>query len=141
MRESFGGAFMIKLALIFIVIYVTFMACAISYAKAFRVKNSVINILEQNQYSGSKDADVIDLVDSYLQQVPYNYGTNSSVKNNCSNLGGFFTGYGVCIVDKSPSDSKRKYYQVTTYIAISFPLFDLSLIIPISGETKTITAD
>ena len=50
MRESFGGAFMIKLVLVFIVIYITFMAVAIDYAKVFRVKNNVINILEQNQF-------------------------------------------------------------------------------------------
>ena len=40
---------MIKLVLIFIVIYVSFMAVAINYAKAFRVKNEVINIIEQIQ--------------------------------------------------------------------------------------------
>ena len=44
MRDAFGGVFMIKLALIFIIIYVSFMAVAINYAKAFRVKNQVINI-------------------------------------------------------------------------------------------------
>ena len=35
MRESFGGAFMLKVAIVFIVIYVSFMAIAINYAKAY----------------------------------------------------------------------------------------------------------
>ena len=55
MREYFGGAFILKLLFVFIVIFVSFMAVTISYAKAFRVKNQVINIVEQNQYSGTGD--------------------------------------------------------------------------------------
>ena len=56
MRESFGGAFIINLLLVFIVIFISFMAVTISYAKAFRVKNQVINIVEQNRYSGTGDS-------------------------------------------------------------------------------------
>ena len=55
MRESFGGAFMLKLVIVFIVVYISFMAVAINYAKAFRVKNNVINILEQHQFSIDDD--------------------------------------------------------------------------------------
>ena len=39
MREAFGGAFTIKLMLIFLAIYIAFIAVALNYAKAFRVKN------------------------------------------------------------------------------------------------------
>ena len=49
MRDAFGGTFMIKLGLVFLVVYVSFMAVAINYAKAFRVKNQIINIIEQYQ--------------------------------------------------------------------------------------------
>ena len=38
MRDAFGGAFMIKLFLVFILIYVCFIALALNYAKAFKVK-------------------------------------------------------------------------------------------------------
>ena len=90
MRDSFGGAFMIYLFLIFIVIYITFMGVAINYAKVFRVKNNVINILEQNQFSmndGSRD-DILESVDDYLAKVPYNINGNTSAAKNCaSNIG------------------------------------------------------
>ena len=49
MREAFGGSFTIKLMLIFLAVYVTFIAVALNYAKAFRVKNGVIDIIEQNE--------------------------------------------------------------------------------------------
>ena len=44
MREAFGGAFTIKLMLIFLAIYIAFIAVALNYAKAFRVKNKILRI-------------------------------------------------------------------------------------------------
>ena len=43
MRDAFGGVFMFRLMLVFIVIYVAFTAISFKYAKSFRVKNSVID--------------------------------------------------------------------------------------------------
>ena len=80
MRDSFGGTFMIQLLLIFIVIYVSFMAVALNYAKAFRVKNGVINILEQQQYDGTYNDPAIDDVNAYLNSIPYKYGSNDELR-------------------------------------------------------------
>ena len=49
MRDAFGGEFMIRLFLIFIFIYMFFTAIALNYAKAFKVKNKVIDYLEDNE--------------------------------------------------------------------------------------------
>lgn len=49
MRDAFGGIFMIRLLLIFIVIYVAFTAISLNYAKAFRIKNKVISFIEENE--------------------------------------------------------------------------------------------
>ena len=49
MRDAFGGAFMIKLFLVFIIIYVSFTALALNYAKAFKVKNKIIEYIETNE--------------------------------------------------------------------------------------------
>lgn len=145
MRESFGGAFMIKLVLIFIVLYISLMAAAVTYAKGFRVKNNVINMLEQNQFVLTDDTEFID---NYLAQVPYNYGGEEyqSVKEHCANTadedgstGAVLTERGVCITGKSTGNNNSEiYYKVTSYISISLPLFKLNLTLPISGETKVI---
>lgn len=133
MRDAFGGTFMIKLTLIFFIIYVSLMAVAINYAKAFRVKNNVINIIEQYNYSGSSDIETLGHIDSYLQSVGYNYSSNTGVKNHCDNeSNSHLAARGVCIV------SMDKYYKVITYISIEFPFFQLDMTIPISGETKVI---
>lgn len=135
MRESFGGAFMIKLLLIFIVIYISFMAVAVNYAKTFRVKNQLINILEQTQYDGRPST--IEAIDDYLASVPYNLGTNDAVQAKCKKEeNSVFTERGVCIVPKGTSASR--YYKVIAYMSIDFPLFNIHMIVPISGETKRI---
>ena len=49
MRDAFGGAFMIKLFIVFIMVYICFIAIAVNYAKAFKVKNKVIDYLENHE--------------------------------------------------------------------------------------------
>ena len=135
MRESFGGAFMIKLVLVFIVIYVSFMAVAINYAKAFRVKNQVINILEQSQYSAGNQI-VINNVDTYLGDVNYNI-TNPACPANST-----IVPHGVCIENHCTRGTSGAnddcYYTVTTFIHIDFPFFKVNMNLPVRGETKTI---
>lgn len=140
MRESFGGTFMINLVLVFIVIYISFMAVAINYAKAFRVKNNVINILEQYQYSGGTSEVAVTKLKDYLPRVPYNMAGNESIKRHCNNQTDgrpYFVENGVCLVNMSGSNNP-KYFKVITYISIDFPFFDIHMTIPISGETKSI---
>ena len=91
MSESFGGAFIIKLILVFIVIYITFMGVAVNYAKVFRVKNHVINIVEQNQFDigvTKERQDMYRIVDTYLSSVPYDLNGNLFVGNDCPTTGG-----------------------------------------------------
>ena len=139
MRESFGGAFMIKLVLVFIVIYISFMAVAINYAKVFRVKNNVINILEQYQYDGTSGNLAVQKIEEYLPKVPYDETGNTSVINDCNSQSGQLLERGVCIVANANSSGSNKYYKVTVYISIDFPFFDLHFTIPISGETTIIS--
>ena len=49
MRDAFGGAFMIKVFIVFIFIYICLTAMSLNYAKAFKVKNGVIKYLETNE--------------------------------------------------------------------------------------------
>ena len=146
MRESFGGAFMLKLAIVFLVVYVSFMAIAINYAKAFRVKNQVINIVEQYQYSGETTGAAIDEINSYLASVPYNFGSNSEVKETCEKVAGgsdkyVFTERGACIIPKGTMGnygSSSRYYKVVTFIDIDFNFFNFHMTVPISGETRVV---
>lgn len=137
MREAFGGAFMIRLVLVFIVVYVAFMAVAVNYAKAFRVKNRVINILEQHQYNGNDNV-TIDEVDRYLTEIAYIVADDNR-KTQCENNRGTWTTRGVCIVPKCSDDNKDEcYYKVTTYIVVQAPIIVDYITFAVNGETKTI---
>lgn len=69
MREAVGGAFMIKLMMVFLVIYVVFIAMALNYAKAFKTKNGIIDYIER--YEGYNDHSKA-AIDSYLDRMNYN---------------------------------------------------------------------
>lgn len=143
MREAFGGAFTIKLMLIFLAIYIAFIAVALNYAKAFRVKNKIIDIIEQNEgidsYIDTKEGSVIGDINSYLNTVSYYVNLANIRNNNTENINCYDRGY--CIEETTgpvTDGLTSKYYKVTTYININFPFFKLNFNIPITGETRKI---
>ena len=141
MRDAFGSTFMFKLIIVFIVFYVSFMTSAVGYAKVFKIKNEVINFLEQYQVDTDSVSDwnnvVIGKIDPYLDRSAYRRGDNNTVKGDCSSKGGKMSSNGVCIVKNNLSKNSA-YYKVVVYLVISFPLFNSDFVIPISGETTTI---
>ena len=145
MRESFGGAFVIKLLVVFIIFYTCFMAVALNYAKAFRVKNGVINLIEQYQYDGTSGDMALNYIRDYLDSVSYNHINEVTLQNACYDKAtelqvdkkdvSFANSNGACII---PLGGDNKYYRVITYIPIYFPFFGLEFYVSINGETKII---
>ena len=143
MREAFGGAFTIKLMLIFLAIYIAFIAVALNYAKAFRVKNKIIDIIEQNEgidsYIDTKEGSVIGDINSYLNTVSYYVNLANIKNNNTENINCYDRGYCIEETTAPVTDGiKSKYFKVTTYININFAFFKLNFNIPITGETRKI---
>ena len=109
MRDSVGGTFMIYVLLIFLAVYIVFVAVAFNYARAFRVKNKVIDIIEQNEG---------------IQEM-----------ESSSNLQGITSGvFGQINIDGIESS----YYKVRTFVYIEFPFMKLKFTIPVNGETRRI---
>lgn len=146
MRDSYGGAFMFSIVFTFIVLFISFLAITVNYAKVFRIKNGVIDILEQNQYSNDdyRKSAVIDEIDSYLAEFGYTNGGNTGISNHCQDEGGEFTKNGACIVELDASDKRDSsagiYYRVYVYIVGSIPLLGNNIVMPISGDTDIIYA-
>ena len=136
MRDAFGGAFMIKLFLVFIIIYVGFTAVALNYAKAFKAKNIVINYLEENKISdlSNMSATAENAMREYFEKeivgnLHYVYQTScGTVPNNAKCYDG-----GIMIEQIIPSESERNklgiYYKVTTYFGFELPFLDRILAI------------
>lgn len=145
MREAFGGAFMIKLMLIFLAIYIAFIAVALNYAKAFRVKNKIIDIIEQSEgiseidYNNTNEGSVIGNINTYLSSVSYYVNLTNIENRNIDNVHCYERGYCIEEYPGPVNDGvTSKYYKVTTYININFPFFNLNFNIPITGETRKI---
>ena len=144
MRDSVGGTFMIYLFLIFLAIYITFIAVAFNYARAFRVKNKVIDIIEQNEgmedsdfsnLSGTNSVGVAGQINDYLKKVSYNVDLTSGDQKDrgvCFDLG-----YCVEEVD-SDIDIDGTYYKVTTFVRLEIPFLKFGVTIPVKGETRKI---
>ena len=122
MRDAFGGVFMIRLFIVFIFIYVAFAALSLNYAKAFRVKNSVISFVEENEIIDLRSINNIEKLNSILENANYNKectngnGTIKSVEGN--NIG--YCHNGIVIIKQSEqkiagTTSTVIKYQVITY--------------------------
>ncbi len=157
MKDAFGGSFILRIMLVFFVVFICFMTASITISKTFRIKNNIINMLERTdpkEFYNTKTK-----IDDYLRKVSYNYGNNKKIEDSCKKSGGVKTENGACIVTyknlissdnvESSNDAnamnfdnvKSVYYKVTAYVVVDFPLFHLGTVIPISGESKVIYLD
>lgn len=111
MREAVGGTLLLKIVLVFLIIYISFMAVVISYGRIFRVKNALINSVEQNE----------------------GFESLTDVEEKAKELG--YLGD----VDACYKDTDRGYiYKVKVFIDFQLPLIKNVIRIPVSGETRTI---
>lgn len=146
MKEAFGGTFMLKLFMVFFIIYVTFIFVALNFAKHYRIKNYVVNYLEQKQYyfedEKTSSAKYTDL-ENYLANVPYTF-SEKLAEDKCddyANGGDKTTFKGVCIIPMGVKSSGKyvdPYYKVIVFFGAEFPFLGINITIPISGETMII---
>lgn len=140
MKDSYGSAFSFMLFMFFFVVYVCFIAVALNFAKTYRVKNNVINILEQYEYAGGQPNEILSaMLTDYLKGAGYSYDKTLAVER-CKRFGEIYvvTDEGVCISQvPQEKDQPANYFKVEVYFGASFPvlLLEDKLTIPISGET------
>ena len=148
MRDAFGGVFMTRLMLVFIVLYVAFVAVSFKYAKSFRIKNKVIDFVEQNQitnigrYFSTGSGYGIDKLDNIIREANYNISCNDlgySGNGNIIDKGtGKVIGYcynGIIIAkntEKTTTDTI--YYNVYTYV--DWNLGALNTILVLGGRDR-----
>lgn len=135
MRDAFGGAFLIKVMLIFLGIYVAFMAVALNYAKAFKVKNYIINVIEQ--YEGVSE-EAYNTINNYINGIGYNPALDPQDLSGQECLNGQYN-RAYCIKQMYSDANRGTYYMVTTYMKFELPFFNFNISIPISGETRLVT--
>lgn len=149
MREAIGGTWIFGMVIVFIVLFTSYLALSVNYSKAFKVKNKIITLIEENE--GLTDKAQEDIV-SYLNNVGYfvygpcgrdseleeeGYSENHGYE---SNNGGVNKKYKYCVATReSNSDTlERKYYKVTVFFKFDIPILDSIFTFPVTGETKAV---
>ncbi len=156
MRESLGNALLLNLVIIFAGIVMLFFVGILSYSKAYRVKNKIIDTIEKyDGYDGAqKDIDEF-LRDAGYSVVSKDYcndpngrvqrhvkediGVTSSQMKSLNNS---VSGYNYCVFEitgKTTSvtgEDSPKYYVVVTFVHFNFPIIGDMINIPVYGETK-----
>lgn len=113
MREAIGSTLLLKIAIVFLVIFIGFLAIALNYGKTFRIKNALVNYVEQNE--GISD---INEFNNYARRLGHIRSKNPFV----------------CYYNTS----RGYYYKITVNVMFLIPLVGNVLEIPINGETRII---
>ena len=67
MRESIGATWILQLVIIFMLIFVAFLALSVNYTKAYKIKNEVVTIIEKYEGVSSKKEGSIEIINNYLR--------------------------------------------------------------------------
>lgn len=140
MRDAFGGIVNITFIVVFMVIVNGYLAFAANYNKAFRVKNKIISLIEQNEGWDKNNTELKNKIQTEMKQVGYAV-TNLSIEDyDCD------TQWGYCVreINNNKSTEINKItYEVVTAVNIDIPILRNFLpklsAFQVSGTTKAIT--
>ncbi len=132
MKDSVGSTVLMKIFVVFMVVYIILMASILNYTKTFRIKNQIINIINrQGGYNASARQEIADYIEksSMYMECTLLEGSNDfgSDPNNKK-----------CEIKEYVVEDAAggRYYKVKVYVTFQFPLIKQTLQIPITGETK-----
>lgn len=139
MKAATGNAMLMNIIIVFLVIVMALLVTSISYTKAFRIKNRIVDIIEY--YNGNFDDDgtktnITNEINNSLSSVGYRLsGSNKCKEIDNKKAIQLNSNYQVCIYEYNDS-IRGKYYKVIAYMYFDVPVVGGILNIPVSGETK-----
>lgn len=123
MKDSFGGTIMIYIFIFFLGIYIVFIALTLRYAQSFRVKNKLIDVIEE------KDG-ISDISSFKSEVVPYLKSQNIDPTNDTVKID--------VISIKDVNVKEKCYYSVSSSIKWNWPFLGIEGKWIIKGETKNV---
>ena len=153
MKEAIANAGIFNLVIIFVIILIAFFIGSLSYSKAFKVKNKILEEIEKDQaYTTGVNNSTEDRVEEWIGNIGYRVNTgNTRNSSNCPTVTGnggeqgklvnSDGDYQYCVYEfdtctaKSDKAKCGKYYRVTAYMYFDIPILSGLLKIPVSGET------
>ena len=133
MREATGNALLTTFIASIITVILIFFVGSISYSKSFKIKNYIINEIEEN---GGWDNNLQSKIDSHMKDVGYNVRGNSNKCNNMNDILAQCTyvsiqsNYEYCVFECG------NYYKVVTFMNFKFPIIGEFIKFEVKGETN-----
>ncbi len=145
MRDAIGGVFTIQIILVFMVIINAYLAFSVNYTKAFRIKNNIVSIIEEQEGFTTRGANnAASSIEQIMKDTGYN--VDDKIVAACTNSGYtpvYNDAGGYCLKLTRTADKTGGYYSVKTFISIDVPILNnifpaFADVFAIKGETKTI---
>lgn len=151
MRESIGGSMLLYLIIIFISAIILLFSSILTFSKAYKIKNRIIEIIEKH---GIYDEKINNMVSTEINPDLAIAGYNVKKPTNCNNIKNKLTtgenakysslsnnlnisGYNYCVF-KAENMNNGQVYVVVTFVEFQVPVIGDFLSIPVYGETKTL---
>lgn len=144
MKESINTALIVTIVVVIIGLIELLLFASFAYSKAYKVKNRIIDIIEENVDDvGDYSSTLFNTIDNEIAKIGYQV-TNRGI-NDCPDLGedavlqNYTSNYRYCVyktVQNNTNKGVGTYYTVVSYMYFDTPF--ISFNIPIKGSTKTI---
>jgi len=121
MREAVGGTMLFWIVLTFVAIFIGFMAAVAQYAKIYRIKNAMINYIEQGE--GIANSDHLGKFEDKLIELGY-----GEVRPNR---------YVLCKDIFDGPTREGAYYYLVLFVRFQIPYAPV-LTLPVSGDTRLV---
>lgn len=150
MRQAIGSTWILQLVIIFMLIFVAFLALSINYTQAFQIKNELTTMIEK--YEGVSDGEegTLSIINNYLTYNNYRVMGKCEIgdfgANNLSNPSlveveeGERYYYCVRKIDDSTSTlPNRAKYRIRIFFHFSLPVLGDLFTFSVEGTTISIT--
>ena len=158
MKESISNAMVFNIILVFVIILSGFFVGSLSYSKAYKVKNRIVEVIEKERgYTDEAEKEIMEWLSSGNESgsgIGYQTNRNPGKVNRCPELEPPHTNatvkdlttkndYEYCVyeIKDCAKDDKKcgTYYHVITYMYFDVPIVQDLVRIPVRGETMTFT--
>ncbi len=149
MRDAVGGSVSIYIIMFFLALINGYLAYSVNYTKAFRVKNRIVSIIEEQEgFTASAKAEIEEYVKDHAYYVQF--GMTQGARDEGYEC--FAAGY--CVSRKPAGESENIEdeelyrgwnYQVRTFVNIDIPVINkvlpaMGIYLNVEGETRPVYA-
>lgn len=138
MREAIGGSMLLYIVIFFASIVMLMFVGILSYSKAYKVKNRIIEAIEKYEdYSLA-----VDEINSDLATMGYALMETDCGSDNLNTTNYAYCVYKVCNKEETKDGTTTcvgtYYYKVRTFMTFEFPVINSIVKFQVKGETRTL---